>query len=167
MTQNISNENQKATESINIRLNKEESDLLDKYAADQSGSSAVNKILSDNGCFDYDDISDDVYNSYLNLLKSPEFNFVNSQRIPKNEIRIVRCWLTKNQKKSLFYLALEKHKTSPSVFVKDILRKTLFGSDLSQNSDDILVKKIWANVSAETKKELFEGYLKSQNETNG
>ena len=145
------------TESIYIRLNKEESDSLDKYAGEKEFSPVINKILSDNGCFDYD-VSD---STYMDLLKLPEIDYIVNQRIPKNEIRIIRCRMSKNQKKSLFYLALEKHKTSPSVLVKDILRKTLFGSDLSQSNDDILVKKIWANVSAETKKELFEEYIKT------
>ena len=158
---NKKKEIQKPIESIHIRLNKKESDSLNKYAVSQncvSAASAITKILNDNGCFDYD-ISDDIY---INLLKAPEVDYVTNQRIPKSELRIVRCRLTKQQKKSLFYLALEKHKTSLPVFVKNTLKAILFDSALSQKNNDILVKKMWVNVSEETKKELVAEYLKSQ-----
>jgi hypothetical protein len=157
-------ENDKATESFVVRLNKEEYKILDVYASSLKivPSSAVTKILSERGCFEYD-INDDLY---LKIMKFPEAGQIVPRIRDKDsvrEIKIVRCWVTKREKKSLAYYALVKHNVSPSVLVNSFLKNFLANINQEpekvENNADVLVKDLWQHISNEVKKELVDKYL--------
>ncbi|MCL1946380.1 MAG: hypothetical protein FWF51_04390 [Chitinivibrionia bacterium] len=163
MARPFKEESAKATETITIRLNNTDANALSRYAGslEKPIASVVTKILENEGCFDYD-ISDDVY---LSLQKSPEINYVVSQRIPLNERNVIRCRITKKQKRALTYFAITKHKTSPLILIRDIIKTFLLSrqeKEKTENSEDIIVKDLWTKISEETKKELVEDYLKNK-----
>jgi hypothetical protein len=152
-------EDKKATESFVVRLNKNDYKMLDDYAHSLkiAISSAATKILSENGCFEYD-ISDELY---LKMMQFPEAGQIVPRirdKVSVREIKIVRCWITRKEKKSLAYCALVKHNVSPSILVNDLLKKFLLNikqePEKIENKADILVKDLWQHVSEETKKEL-------------
>jgi hypothetical protein len=158
-------ESEKAKESFVVRLDNENLNILNSYAYSLkvASSSVVTRILRENGCFDYD-IDDELY---IKLLKFPEAGqTMPRSRTPVRELKIIRCWITKKEKKSLIYYALMKHNVSPSVLANDLLKNFLLSIKQEpqkiENKADIIVKDLWQNVSDETKKELTEEYLKSK-----
>lgn len=152
---------ERAIESMVIRLNQDDYNVLNNYAylLDTTMSSMVIKVLLENKCFEYD-VSDDIY---FKMLEFPEAR----QIVPRGhcDTKTIRCRMTKNQKKSLTYCALTKYNISPLVLINDLIKKFLL--DIKQepenieNKADILIKDLWAKVSDKTKKELVDEYLQN------
>jgi len=158
--------NEKSTESFVVRLNQDDYNTINNYANSLGiiMPTVIVKFLLENGCFEYD-INDDLYSK---ILKLPEAG----QVVPRvrgdvsiRKIKIVRCWVTKKQKKSLAYCALTKHNVSPSVFVNDLLKRLLSdikqGTKETETKPDILIKNLWTKVSDGTKKELLDEFLRN------
>jgi len=152
---------ERATESFVVRLNNDDSKILSDYANSLKTtlSSAITKIVAENKCFDYD-IDDDMYAKILSFSE-------NGQAVPRSivasELKIVRCWITKREKRSLLYCATIKHSTSLSVFVNSLLKDFIANikqvPQKTENNADVLIKDLWQYASDKTKKELVEEYM--------
>ena len=108
-------EAEKLTDSILLRLNTSNYEILKQIAEFRklSPASLVMTELASKKCFDKK-ISDEEYEE---LLKRPEMMQTVSQRIVKNDVHIIRCWATKDDKKSLTHHAVVENNCSVSVFV--------------------------------------------------
>jgi len=154
----------KLTESITIGLNRANMEALEDYAT-KTGvtiTSAIRNILEPSGCFSHK-VSDEEYEVLKN---TPEKLLIRSGNwIPAHERKTFRSRVTKEHIKSLFYEAIRVKKTSPVLFVRNVIEAFLESGSNPENpvtSDDILVKKIWQNVSEGTKKELLDEYQKAR-----
>jgi hypothetical protein len=114
-------ETEKLTDSILLRLNSQDYEILKKIALYRklSLSSLVMTELSSKKYLD-DKISDEKYEE---LLMYPEMMQTVSQRIVKNDVHIIRCWITREDKKSLTYTAVIRNRCSVSILVN----KTIVG----------------------------------------
>jgi len=156
-------ESEKAKESFVVKLNSDQHNVLSNYASSLKMilSLAITKILAENKCFDYD-IDDEMY---LKILNFPENRLMNPRSISGTKLKIVRCWITKKEKKALAYCAIVKNNVSPSVFVNNLLKKFISSiksdPEKCESNADVLIKDLWQHVSDKTKKELVEEYLKN------
>lgn len=116
-------DDQKNTEWVVVRLSKTDHKLFSEFARSIKStlSGYVYTLIQSTGAFEHD-ISDEIY---ADILQIPEASYFVQRMRSKDDVSLIRSYLTKEEKKSLTYHAVMKCKTSVTIFVHGLVQESI------------------------------------------